>query len=219
VRRLGEEAFDGFFMRTSKTKKTRGAGSAAAGRADGENIPAGNSIAPGTSPEVVTIHRRQINAAPYNPRKIGEKNRGKLRKGMLEFGMVELLVWNKRSGNLVGGHQRLSILDEENGSDYTLQVSQVDLDAKQERKLNLLLNNAKAQGKWDDDKLTALIASLDGDLDLTGFDPEDFAATIAEAEQLKASWQILIECQNEAEQAALLEKLTAEGLTCKALTA
>jgi hypothetical protein len=99
VRRLGEEAFDGFFMRTSKTKKTRGAGSAAAGRADGENIPgnipAGNtgtntSIAPGTSPEVVTIHRRQINAAPYNPRKIGEKNRGKLRKGMLEFGMVEL---------------------------------------------------------------------------------------------------------------------------------
>jgi hypothetical protein len=172
----------------------------------------------GTGPTVVTIRRKQIKLAHYNPRKIKKENRDKLEKGLLEFGNVELLVWNAKTGNLVGGHQRLSILDEQNGEDYTLQVSRVHLDAKRERKLNLLLNNPKAQGAWDDDKLLALINELDGDLELTGFDEDDFNQTIADCEGLTASWQILIECTNEREQAALLERLTKEGVKCKALT-
>lgn len=38
---------------------------------------------------------------------------------MDEFGFVEPLVWNRRTGNLVGGHQRLKILAARSGSRVT----------------------------------------------------------------------------------------------------
>jgi ParB-like chromosome segregation protein Spo0J len=53
----------------------------------------------------------KIKPAAYNPRKDlkpGDPEYLKLAKSMKEFDLVEPLVWNKRSGNLVGGHQRLA---------------------------------------------------------------------------------------------------------------
>jgi hypothetical protein len=50
----------------------------------------------------------RINPAPYNPRKNlqpGDPEYEKLARSIDEFGCVEPLVWNKRSGHLVGGHQ------------------------------------------------------------------------------------------------------------------
>ncbi len=46
-------------------------------------------------------------------------------KSITEFDLVEPLVWNKRSGNLIGGHQRLKILQER--GDAEVEVSVVDL--------------------------------------------------------------------------------------------
>ena len=57
----------------------------------------------------------EINPAVYNPRKDlqpSDPEYEKLKKSILEFDMVEPLVWNKGTGNLVGGHQRLKILKE-----------------------------------------------------------------------------------------------------------
>lgn len=56
---------------------------------------------------------RPVRHAPYNPRldlKPGDPEYDKLAKVIGEFDLVEPLVWNKRTGNLVGGHQRLKIL-------------------------------------------------------------------------------------------------------------
>jgi len=53
----------------------------------------------------------KINPAAYNPRKDlkpGDADYEKLKKSILAFDIVEPLVWNKRSGNLVSGHQRLN---------------------------------------------------------------------------------------------------------------
>lgn len=52
---------------------------------------------------IETISIKKINPAPYNPRKDlrpGDEEYEKLKRSMQEFGYVEPLVWNKRTGNL-----------------------------------------------------------------------------------------------------------------------
>jgi len=88
------------------------------------------------------------------------------------FDLVEPLVWNERTGNLVGGHQRLKILIER--GDLTVPVVVVNLDQNDEKALNLALN--KIQGDWDESKLSDILQELrcsDFDLNLTGFSVEE----------------------------------------------
>ena len=113
-----------------------------------------------------------INPAPYNPRlnlKPGDPDYEKLKKSIMEFNMVEPLVYNKKSGNLVGGHQRLKVLQE---LGYTeVEVSVVNLSDTKEEALNLALN--KISGDWDYPLLKDLLESLDTgiiDMEITGFD-------------------------------------------------
>lgn len=123
--------------------------------------------------EVQTIHRSQLKEAPYNPRILDKHARKKLRENIKKNGLVETLIWNKRTGFLVGGHQRLSILDELQGTDdYSLDVAVVDVDSKTEKKLNVFLNNGSAQGNWDIDKLGSIVKEI-GNYDDLGFDRID----------------------------------------------
>jgi ParB-like chromosome segregation protein Spo0J len=113
----------------------------------------------------------QIQRAAYNPRKPlrpGDPACDRLRKAVNAFGMVEPLVWNKRSGNLVGGHQRLSVLEER--GDKEVDVSVVDLTDREEKVLNLALN--KHAGEWEFSTLADILQELDAgdiDIELTGF--------------------------------------------------
>lgn len=122
---------------------------------------------------IQTIPVSQINPAPYNPRqdlKPGDVEYEKLNKSMNEFGYVEPLVWNKRTGHLAGGHQRFKILIAQGTQE--IEVSVVDFPLEKEKALNLALN--KIRGDWDEDKLAQLISDLnatpDFDVSLTGFD-------------------------------------------------
>jgi hypothetical protein len=107
--------------------------------------------------ELAEVHRSELKNAPYNPRHIKPKNRQKLRGVLKRLGMVSPITWNRRSGNIVGGHQRVDILDALEGTkDYTLTVAAVDLDEKQEREANLALNNQGAAGEFDYEKMLGL---------------------------------------------------------------
>lgn len=66
---------------------------------------------------------------------------------------MEPIVWNERTGHMVGGHQRCKIMVNELGH-TELQVSVVDLDDQQERLLNIALN--KVSGDWDENALASL---------------------------------------------------------------
>ncbi|MCI1777673.1 site-specific DNA-methyltransferase [Paenibacillus lautus] len=118
----------------------------------------------------------QINAAAYNPRidlQPGDPEYEKLKSSIEEFGYVEPIVWNERTGNMVGGHQRYKIMVHELGH-TELEVSVVDLDDQQERLLNLALN--KVSGRWDEEALARLLDELQesgADLYLSGFDREE----------------------------------------------
>ncbi len=104
-----------------------------------------------------TITRGEIHGADYNPRQISEDAKKRLRKMIARHGLVQPLVWNRRTGNLVAGHQRLEALDTlEKSQDYALQVAVVDVSEREERILNVQLNNPSMQGDWDLDKLMEL---------------------------------------------------------------
>ncbi|APB37967.1 site-specific DNA-methyltransferase [Heyndrickxia coagulans] len=126
--------------------------------------------------EIKKIAITQINPAEYNPRidlKPGDPEYDKLKKSIEEFGYVDPLIWNKRTGNLVGGHQRFKIL-KSNGI-TEVDVSVVDLDIDKEKALNLALN--KISGGWDESKLATLLQELDESdigIELTGFDESEF---------------------------------------------
>ena len=118
------------------------------------------------------ISRSEIKNAVYNTRKITKEAREKLKKGLEKHGLVSPLTWNKRTGNLVGGHQRLKQIDDIEGSkDYTLQLAVIDVDEKQEKEINILLNNKAAQGDFDIDKLAEIIEDID--YDAAGFNADD----------------------------------------------
>ncbi|MFD2087850.1 site-specific DNA-methyltransferase [Brevibacillus brevis] len=117
-----------------------------------------------------------IKAAEYNPRidlQPGDPEYEKLKRSIQEFGYVEPLVWNERSGNLVGGHQRFKILVNELGR-TEVDVSVVDLDDIKEKALNIALN--KISGDWDEEMLAQVLTELqecDLDVELTGFDLDE----------------------------------------------
>lgn len=110
---------------------------------------------------IVTIARSQITNASYNPRVISPAQRRKLTASLKKFRLVEPLVWNVRTGNLVGGHQRLSIIDALEGSpDYSLTVARIDVDDATEKALNIALNNPESQGQYDMDLLADVVREI-----------------------------------------------------------
>ncbi|ASS77219.1 transcriptional regulator [Tumebacillus algifaecis] len=129
-----------------------------------------------------TIPVEQINPAPYNPRRDlqpGDPEFEKLKRSMETYGYVDPLIWNKRTGNLVGGHQRFKVLVAAGATE--VDVSVVDLDDSSEKALNITLN--KVSGDWDDVKLASLLDELRGagfEIALTGFNDTEADKLIAQ---------------------------------------
>lgn len=133
--------------------------------------------------ETQTVKRTDIKGADYNPRQIDEHAKKKLRANLKRVGLLAPLVWNKRTGNLVSGHQRLSIMDTLEGSDdYSLTLAVVDLSEKEEREQNLFFNNSSAMGKWDEEKLAEMLGDTNVELDVpnTGFDDVDLEVILGQ---------------------------------------
>lgn len=126
----------------------------------------------------IRIENKNINdlvPSDYNPRldlQPGDPDYEKLKRSIQEFGLVEPIVFNERTGRVVGGHQRLKVLRELGWNEVP--VSVVDLDEAHEKALNVALN--KIEGDWDNYKLKELLEELDTgliDVSLTGFDEDE----------------------------------------------
>ncbi|MEA4865013.1 MAG: ParB N-terminal domain-containing protein, partial [Sphaerochaeta sp.] len=107
----------------------------------------------------MTIETKHINdllPADYNPRKdlkSGDAEYEKLKRSIEQFGYVEPVIWNRTTGRVVGGHQRLKVLRDAGHTELECVV--VDLSEDKEKALNIALN--KISGEWDKDKLALLI--------------------------------------------------------------
>lgn len=131
--------------------------------------------------EIRTVPIEKLNPAPYNPRKDlqpGNPAYEKLSRSIEEFGCVEPIIWNERTGHVVGGHQRLKVLIAE-GTVET-EVSVVNLEPEREKALNLALN--KITGSWEEGLLAELLQELEKsevDVQLTGFEQEEIRGLLA----------------------------------------
>ena len=82
-----------------------------------------------------------LNAAPYNPRKDlqpGDPEYQKIARSIEKYGCVEPIIWNEKTGNVIGGHQRLKVLAATGAVE--VDVSVVQLSLEDEKALNLALN-------------------------------------------------------------------------------
>lgn len=126
-----------------------------------------------------------LTLAGYNPRKDlqpGDADYEKLKRSLSEFGYVEPVIWNRTTGQVVGGHQRLKVLADLGYESVDCVV--VELDETREKALNIALN--KISGYWDESKLALLIADLDAadfDAELTGFDEAEIQSLIGSLDE------------------------------------
>lgn len=144
----------------------------------------------------------ELREADFNPRVMSDGQLLILRENLANLGDLGGIVFNRRTGNLVSGHQRVKALKESapdteiiieetfdtpnsqgtvargyfshNGEKFVYR--EVDWDEQAERIANLAANNV--HGGWDVSKLTDLVRDLSGTVDdisslkATGFSQE-----------------------------------------------
>ena len=136
-------------------------------------------------PDIETIQLKDIKPSPYNPRTIDHKELKKLSNSMKEFGIIDPIIVNLRNMNIIGGHQRHSVLKHEGVKElnmirlgkigWVFKETEMDIpDEDSEKMVNIALNNI--QGQNDENKLTQILSDLESrgkNFKLTGFDELD----------------------------------------------
>lgn len=140
---------------------------------------------------------------PDNPRAVTTERLDLLRKQLAEFGDLSGIVSNRRTGHLVGGHQRLAVFRDAKMEPKVVKsyseptpagtvaegfitvdgerfvYREVDWDQGKERLAMIAANNAA--GQWEEAGLRKLMAEIDaGELELTGFDRAEMARLLKE---------------------------------------
>lgn len=102
-----------------------------------------------------------LKPADYNPREMSDKAREGLSNSINTFGLLQPIIWNKRTGNVVGGHQRLYDIINKGATETDVVV--VDLPLIKEKALNISLNNSAIAGEYTDG-LQDLLDEIDNGL-------------------------------------------------------
>lgn len=129
---------------------------------------------------IETVPMERLLDAAYHPRvalEAGDPEFESLKRSLESFGCVQPVVWNKTTGRVVGGHQRLRALRELGHTEA--QVSIVELDEPREKLLNLALN--RIGGSWDQRRLATLLDEL---VSLPDLDPTLSGFSLAEIDRL-----------------------------------
>lgn len=124
--------------------------------------------------EIIPIN--QLIPNPKNPRvdlRPGMPIYTKLKDSLMHHDYVEPIIWNRRTGYIVSGHQRLQVMkdiaEEEGEVLDSLDVIVVDMPEDKADTLMVAIN--KITGLWDEDKLRTLFQELnESDFIYTGYD-------------------------------------------------
>jgi len=137
--------------------------------------------------EIKKMKIKDLKPAPYNPRvdiTPSDSAYQKIKRNIEEFGLVEPIIWNKKTGYIVGGHQRLKVLSDM--GEKEVEVSIVNITKEKEKVLNIALN--KISNDWDNNKLSELLSTMEIDEQmLSGFESYEISALLSGAseEELK----------------------------------
>ena len=133
--------------------------------------------------QLETVSIDQLHAAEYNPRvelKPGDPAYESLKKSIQTYGYVEPIIVNRKTGNILAGHQRFGVLKDLGYTDVSIVF--VDIPIGKEKALNIALN--RIDGDWDNTKLAELLNELtdipDFDCEAIGFDLPEVEGWLAE---------------------------------------
>lgn len=182
----------------------------------------------------------EMNPAKYNPRVMGKNAKKGLSNSIKEFGLVEPIIWNEQTGNIVGGHQRFAELVSKRVEQTDVVV--VSLPLAKEKALNATLNNKFIQGDFVQDELDKMLHEINSkglvmelQLDkmisegMKDFFNEQGKHGEMESEEtpkqkkdfrksFASKFEVVIECQDEFEQAEIFEKMKEQGYKIRLLT-
>lgn len=156
----------------------------------------------------------------YNPRQLTKKQADDLRTSLKKFNLVEVPAIDKKN-IIIAGHQRVSILIDQYGEDYEIDVRIPNRDLSEKEFKEYLIRSNKNQGQFDFDIL-ANNFELD-DLTQIGFDLNDFEIqhdSIVSNAQIAMTdiFKLEIDCIDAHDQEVLFNELKKRGYKCKVLT-
>lgn len=117
------------------------------------------------APKIEMFKLSQLKPSPYNPRSINSQAMAGLTNSIEKFGLVEPIVVNTRGGKkrIIGGHQRYQALKQLYGAEYQCRCVTVNMSNKEQKALNITLNNPACQGEFTDE-IESHIEQLRGEL-------------------------------------------------------
>lgn len=113
---------------------------------------------------VESIPVEDVMPMPDNERYIDPKNMEGLKNSIRRFGLVELPIFNRTTGHLVGGHQRFYSMKEMGAEKIDMMV--VEMSEEDELAANLTMNNPEIQGEFTESASELLHALQSQDQDL-----------------------------------------------------
>lgn len=171
---------------------------------------------------------------PYarNARTHSDAQVAQIAASIREFGFTNPILVDGENG-VIAGHGRLAAA-RKLGLNEVPVIELAHLTPAQKRAYIIADNKMALNAGWDFELLREDLNELDAenfDLALTGFGEKELEELMTWAPDgkgeghgegegnLKEQWHVLIECDGERQQRELLERLTGEGLSCKALVA
>ncbi len=100
----------------------------------------------------------ELNPAPYNPRQISDEALAGLTASIKAYGYIDPKIWNKVTGNVVGGNMRMRVLKQQGIKEADVVV--VEMSLEKEKALNVALNSKYIAGDWTPD-LGALLNEIE----------------------------------------------------------
>lgn len=181
-----------------------------------------------------------------NPREISDEGLAGLQNSLDRFGDLSGIVFNKRTGELVCGHQRMSqirakwgdqrieVLDEKAelgiiriDEQHAFSVRVVDWSQAKQRTANVAANNQKTQGKFTDE-LSLYLLPLEAEIseEMPGALDDLLLVDLLDVDipedqknvEIPESYSVVVEVESEEQQAEVHELLTKKGWKCRVLT-
>ena len=178
--------------------------------------------------ELRRVKAAQLRPHPKNWRRHPQAQQDALRGILAEIGYADALLARELpdgSLELIDGHLRA-----ETTPDTEVPVLVLDLDDQEAAKLLALHDPLAGLAEADDKLLADLLSQVETEneavqavLDQMLADPQDVTQDqspegLPPEVEIPEAFQIVIECQDEAEQKSLFERFAAEGLKCRLLT-
>lgn len=161
-----------------------------------------------------------------NPRK-NDHAVDKIAAAIKEYGFRVPIV-AKSDGLVVDGHLRLKAA-KKLGLAHVPVILADDMTDAQIKAFRLSVNRVAQEAQWDLDLLKIELQDLDAegfDLSLTGFEVSELSAMfdpeeedeLPDQQDLKAVFEVAVECNDETQQETVFNLLTQQGYKCRILT-